>query len=335
MSCKPEGPSSWVTGSTHHPFMASTYFECLFSTPSRTYASSRGPATKRTKKTELRDQWAANHARQRKAANVARQTVLKEQRAKKMGDPIRGITTSFIEAFDTAIPQEVKPTVENLSDKPGSGDRSESPPSPAFAANEAHLNYYLSKAELEEALKFSKRLTEPLMQPDRSTADPYREKQRAEEHASRDKSAQEAVNRIVSLSNASSKERSRANVRRIIDTFGRHNTDQYLRPKAASQAVRNSSSLQAEPTPRAGPDTGSSEVQIGISTAKIRILADRFEGENRNDKVNKRNLRLLLHRRQKLLKYMEKQERGSDRWQNMVTQLGLTPATWKGEIAVK
>jgi len=315
--------------------MASTYFESLFSTPSRTYASSRGSAIQRTKKTKLRDQWATNHAEQRKAANIARQTVLKEQRAKELGDPIRGIATSYIESFDTAMPPESKPTMDNLSDKSESRDPSEPPPSPANAANEAHLNYYLSTSELEEALQFSKRLTEPFVRPDRSMADPYREKQRAEEHASRDRSAQEAVNRIVGLSNASSKERSRANVRRIIDTFGRHNTDQNLRAKASSQAVRNSSSLQAEATPRAGPDTGSSEVQIGILTAKIRVLADRFEGENRNDKINKRNLRLLLHRRQKLLKYMEKRERGSDRWQNMVTTLGLTPATWKGEIAVK
>lgn len=315
--------------------MPSIYLESLFSKPSRTYASSRGPASKRTKKTELRDQWATKYAKQRRDANVARQTVLKEQRATELGDPIRGIATSFVESFDAPIPPEAKPTAEILSNKPESGDPSEPPPSPAYAASEDHLNYYLSAAELDDALKSSKRLTEPLVQPDRSMADPYGEKQREEEHASRDRSAQEAVNRIVSLSNASSKERSRANVRRIIDTFGRHNTDQTLRPKAASQAVRNSSSLQAEPTPRAGPDTGSSEVQIGILTAKIRILADRYEGENRNDKVNKRNLRLLLHRRQKLLKYMEKRERGSDRWQNMVTQLGLTPATWKGEIAVK
>ena len=91
----------------------------------------------------------------------------------------------------------------------------------------------------------------------------------------------------------------------------------------------------AEATPRVGPDTGSSEVQIGILTAKIRVLADRYEGENRNDKINKRNLRLLLHRRQKLLKYMEKKERGSERWQNMIATLGITPACWKGEIAVE
>lgn len=252
-----------------------------------------------------------------------------------MGDPIRGVTTPFLESLDTAIPQEVQPTVDIMSNTPESGDPLLPPPSPAYAASEDHLNYYLSKPELEEALRFSKSMTEPVFQFDRDIADPTREKQEAEEHASRDRSAQEAVNRIVSLSNASSSERRRVNVRRIINTFGRHNTDQYLRPKAASQAVRNASSRPFEPTPRAGPDTGSSEVQIGVLTAKIRVLADRFNGENRNDKVNKRNLRLLLHRRQKLLKYMEKKERGSDRWQNMISKLGLTEATWKGEIAVK
>ena len=92
---------------------------------------------------------------------------------------------------------------------------------------------------------------------------------------------------------------------------------------------------KAPPKERAGPDTGSSEVQIGILTAKIRRLADQYEGVSRNDKVNKRNLRLLLHRRQKLLKYMERRERGSGRWYNMIETLGLTEATWKGQIAVE
>lgn len=251
-----------------------------------------------------------------------------------MGRPIRGITTPFLQSLDMEIPQEVQPTVDNLSNQPESGDPSEPPPSPAYAANEAHLNYYLSKPELEEALRYSKRLTEPVPEPDRSMADITDEKAMAEEHAARHGTAQEAMNRIVSLSNASSNERSRVNVRRIIHTFGRHNTDQHLRPKAAAQAIRNASSLQSESTPRAGPDTGSSEVQIGILTAKIRVLANRFEEGNRNDKVNKRNLRLLVHRRQKLLSYMEKKERGSDRWQHMIANLGLTSASWKGEITV-
>ena len=76
-------------------------------------------------------------------------------------------------------------------------------------------------------------------------------------------------------------------------------------------------------------------MQIAILTAKIRVLADRYEGVNRNDKVNKRNLRLLLHRRQKLLKYMERKERGGERWRYMLGLLGLTEASWKGQIAVQ
>lgn len=76
-------------------------------------------------------------------------------------------------------------------------------------------------------------------------------------------------------------------------------------------------------------------MQIGILTAKIRVLADKFQGPRGNaDKVNKRNLRLLLHRRQKLLAYMWRKERGSGRWEHLVKTLGLTEATWKGQISV-
>ena len=244
----------------------------------------------------------------------------------------------FIESLDTGLPPEVKPTVEQISNKPKSGDNDQPSPSPAHAEKEVLLNHFLTKAELEAALNYSKTLTEPIGVADRAIADTTEEAEAVKEHESKDKSAREAVNRIVSLGNASSQERTRANVRRIVDTFGRHNTDTYLRPKAPSLARLNSTMPEKfipEHTQRAGPDTGSSEVQIGILTAKIRILADRYGGENRNDKVNKRNLRLLLHRRQKLLKYMEKKERGSDRWQNMIQKLGLTEATWRGEIAVR
>jgi ribosomal protein S15 len=84
---------------------------------------------------------------------------------------------------------------------------------------------------------------------------------------------------------------------------------------------------------RAGPDTGSSEVQIAILTAKIRTLTKALDiNRGYKDKHNKRNLRLLVHRRQKLLAYMERKERGSERWTRMIEKLGLTPATWRGQI---
>jgi len=87
-------------------------------------------------------------------------------------------------------------------------------------------------------------------------------------------------------------------------------------------------------TPRVGPDTGSSEVQIAILTAKINTLADFLETRGRKDKVNARNLRLLVHRRQKLLRYLRKKERGGERWKHLIETLGLTEATWMGEISM-
>lgn len=209
------------------------------------------------------------------------------------------------------------------------------PPSPAYASEEGHLDHGIKHEELAKSLDFSRYLTEPLPPASSTIADSVEEAQAHERWQKRDTSATEAVHRIISLTNASSKHRTKKNIERIVDTFGRHKTDQILKPKAPAVVKYNPLVPPLEPTPRAGPDTGSSEVQIGILTAKIRVLADRYEGQNHNDKVNKRNLRLLLHRRQKLLAYMERKERGSERWQKMIGTLGLTPACWKGEIAVE
>lgn len=150
------------------------------------------------------------------------------------------------------------------------------------------------------------------------------------------------MQRLTSLTNASSADRTRANIQRCIETFGRHNTDSYLRPKPISTSPRGSKKLDAEAaaginpatTPRVGPDTGSSEVQIAILTAKINTLADFLETRGRKDKVNARNLRLLVHRRQKLLRYLRKKERGGERWKHLIETLGLTEATWMGEISM-
>ncbi|KAL8744741.1 MAG: hypothetical protein Q9190_003039 [Brigantiaea leucoxantha] len=303
---------------------------CLRSRPFSTSRSSH----KTTHKTRLNyeDAYAFHHARQRKAANVARQADLREQREAARGDPIRGITTPFIESLDSATSRESRASIDEVSHRVDINTPDEEPPSPAKVPEETYLGHFLTQSELEESLEYSRKLSEPPINLNRAIADPAQEAADAREHAARDRIAREAVLRIVDLSNTSSKERLRANTRRIIDTFGRHNTDKHLKPKAAAAQSANS---QLEPTPRVGPDTGSSEVQIGILTAKIRVLADKYEGENRNDKVNKRNLRLLLHRRQKLLRYMRQKERGSDRWFKLIETLGLTEATWKGQIEVR
>ncbi|PPJ54430.1 hypothetical protein CBER1_07369 [Cercospora berteroae] len=148
-----------------------------------------------------------------------------------------------------------------------------------------------------------------------------------EEHAT----AQEALRRISSLALGSSKDRLRVNKQRCIDVFGRHNTEQTLPPKPTSAGVTGGEQQKVE---RVGADTGSSEVQIAILTAKIRAVADFLETRGTMDKVNKRNLRMLVHRRAKLLKYLRRKERGGPRWQNLVETLGLTDGTWKGEITL-
>lgn len=250
-----------------------------------------------------------------------------------MGSPIRGITTPFLESFNTALPMSIQPGLASTNAE----NQTEASAKPILepAEEEKFLNNFVTKDELYRSLEFSRLLTEPIASGPRETRDPEKEAQQIYEHEAYHKNAVEVLNRIVSVSNSSSKDRTRINVRRIVETFGRHNTDQYLKPKAPSAMSKDAAIHHAEPTPRAGPDVGSSEVQIGILTAKIRVLADRYEGENRMDKANKRNLRLLLHRRQKLLKYMFRRERGSERWHNLVQKLGLTEATWRGQIEVR
>lgn len=284
---------------------------------------------------ENRDAYTLRQVKARRDANLSRQAVLKEQKAKELGDPIRGIPTPFVESFDTVVTQEVRQDSSAASIEAVKANLDTPPPSPAYTLEESHLDHGIRHEELARSLDFSRYLTEPLSSSPSTIADPDQEAQAHERWKKRDASATEAVQRIVSLTNASSKHRTKKNIERIIDTFGRHNTDQILKPKAPAVVKYNPLVPPLEPTPRAGPDTGSSEVQIGILTAKIRVLADRYEGPNRNDKINKRNLRLLLHRRQKLLAYMERRERGSERWQKMLSTLGLTPACWKGEIAVE
>ena len=77
-------------------------------------------------------------AKQRKGANQARQKVLREQRSKAMGDPVRSIHTPFIESLATGrMPGE--PMKEELR------------------------NFFLGPDELSVAIEYSKRLSAPYM----------------------------------------------------------------------------------------------------------------------------------------------------------------------------
>ncbi|KAH9220049.1 ribosomal protein-like protein S15 [Leptodontidium sp. 2 PMI_412] len=273
---------------------------------------------------KYKDPYALAQAKQRKDANLSRRAELQEQRKAALGDPVRGITTPFLESFDhvggSDILNDATITAEGVAIK---------------STDDVLLNHFLRPSELEASIKHSQALTEPIVSKIRDFADPVIEAEEKRKHEEGHAKAVAAMARIVSLANASQKDKTRANVVRCIEKFGRHNTEQTLKPRAPPNPAMLGDKPLPEKTPRAGPDTGSSEVQIAILTAKIRVLANQQETKGGNkDKVNKRNLRLLVHKRQKLLRYLRKKERGGERWQHLVETLGLSEGTWVGEISL-
>ncbi|KAK1761097.1 hypothetical protein QBC47DRAFT_369076 [Echria macrotheca] len=268
------------------------------------------------------DPYAWAQAQQRKAANVTRRKELDQQRDSQWGSPVHGILTPFVQSFDTAGQQ---PLSTPRLDRSGNPIEEVNP-----VPTSPHIrNYLLDEKEVEEAIAQARAITEPLPG---EAADPALVEKLRQEHEERHKKAVIAIQRIADLNNGSAKDRKHANIRRCIETFGRHVTDKTLE-RAAPPLSRN---VIPEPKPhRAGPDTGSSEVQIAILTSKIRALAKALEGpKGYRDKNNKRSLRRLCHKRQRLLNYMEKKERGSGRWHFMLETLGLSPATWKEQISL-
>ena len=261
--------------------------------------------------------------------------LIKEQTRREFGDPIRGIETDFVRSFDADITQGSSEGLEssNIDLDALKARPDQPPPFPTQGSRGVEWGHGTGHAELQDALQYSNSLTEPIhLTEGTSEEQPQQGGSKQQEWQSRSENAFEAVQKIVNLMNGNSMHRTKKNVERVVAELGRHTTDNVLNTKAAANLTKSDAPASI---PRAGPDTGSSEVQIGILTAKIRVLANRYEGEAKQDKVNKRNLRLLLHRRQKLLRYMERKERGSGRWTNMLQTLGLTPATWRGEISVE
>ena len=257
---------------------------------------------------------------QRKNANLERQAELKKERDAKWGSPIWGIETPFVESFDSAGQEAYSRVPKDAEGRPLE--------QPHELPTSRHmLNHFLTREELDEAMAHAHSLSRPVFSAD--NIDEAAKAAAEKRHEARHARAVEAIRRIVSMANASSKSLRHANMQRCIDEFGRHNTDKTLRPRPASIHTN-----PVEMPGRAGPDTGSSEVQIAILTAKIRKLAQEL-GQNRGykDKMNKRNLRLLVHRRQRLMRYMNRKERGGPRWLNMLEKLGLSPATWQGQIS--
>ena len=249
------------------------------------------------------DPYREAQARQRRVAHLARKDVLRQERAEAIGDPVRSRPTAFIASLKKDLPVPVEPGTKH--------DAQSSP-----------LNFFLSPEEYQSSLQYSKVLTEPLPAPE--LADPASTQAKQERHAKDHENAERALLRIAALGSGNSKDRTRHNIQRCIGEFGRHHTDDALPPSLTATV----------PPARAGPDTGSSEVQVAILTTKINVLADQLEDRGKKDKHNKRNLRILVHRRQKLLAYLRRKERGGPRWQNLMERLGLGDAAWRGEISL-
>lgn len=259
-----------------------------------------------TRERKRHDPFSIAQSRQRKAANLSRQQTLEKERGASLGDPIETERTPFI--------QQLKSSTESQGQRKA----------------ESKLNYFVNPDEVQRTLDLSKNLTSPLTSRDRQTADPQFEAEASQQHTQECQNTEEAIKRIVNINNGNTKDRLRDHVQNCIETFGRHNTDQSLPPKPTA-VLHESAAVHAEKTPRVGPDTGSPEVQAAILTTKIINLSRHLQTANK-DKHNKRNLRLLVHKRQKLLRYLRRKERGGPRWQNLMETLGLSDASWKGEI---
>jgi small subunit ribosomal protein S15 len=71
---------------------------------------------------------------------------------------------------------------------------------------------------------------------------------------------------------------------------------------------------------KAGDDTGSTEVQIALLTERINELTDHLRS-HRKDHHSRRGLLMLVGRRRRLLRYLERID--LDRYRAVVAELGL------------
>ena len=67
-------------------------------------------------------------------------------------------------------------------------------------------------------------------------------------------------------------------------------------------------------------DTGSSEVQIAILTARINQLTDHLK-EHKNDHHSRRGLLKMVGKRKKLLNYLENND--IERYRDLIAKLGI------------
>ena len=71
---------------------------------------------------------------------------------------------------------------------------------------------------------------------------------------------------------------------------------------------------------RSEGDTGSAEVQVALMTARINELTEHLR-EHRKDHHSRRGLLMLVGKRRRLLRYLERAD--LDRYRSLVSELGL------------
>ena len=71
---------------------------------------------------------------------------------------------------------------------------------------------------------------------------------------------------------------------------------------------------------RDGSDTGSTEVQVALLTARINELTEHLR-EHRKDHHSRRGLLMLVGKRRRLLKYLQSSD--IDRYRSLIQELGL------------
>ena len=71
---------------------------------------------------------------------------------------------------------------------------------------------------------------------------------------------------------------------------------------------------------RGDADTGSTEVQVALLTARINELTEHLR-EHRKDHHSRRGLLMLVGKRRRLLKYLQRAD--IDRYRSLIQELGL------------
>jgi small subunit ribosomal protein S15 len=131
-------------------------------------------------------------------------------------------------------------------------------------------------------------------------------------------SASEQLMRVLDLRNADSRGIRTTNIRRIVQVFGG--------PTSTSEPT-------SEPTTER-LDTGSPAVQAAIMTHRIRLLASHI-AQNPRDVHNRKNLRELVHRRAKVLRYLKRRAGDGEGYEALLDKIGVDRRAVEGEVVVR